>query len=391
MKMKNDKKVKPFAFALLFLTMLRCVIPSISDVVVIQQSEFYVNSLLIVVGTLSCLFVVNEKNQKWLFVYFSLIFVWIVLSNILAGHDFAKSVIQFSKYIVPILITVNLIEMSKRMPLVRDGVVLIFVICTLVFILPLVFRERYFHGGIERLPLYYGTLHDNGFIAATVSLFSLILMYTMRHKLLGFIIFMFSIYLMMGYLVRTSMVMFTIVVLGVVFFKVPDRLRQLIFIETIVVCGVILILFLFFTDNSDEFISSLSSGRTRMWLDQINRLISSSFLEVIFGFGSNGDIIHSSVWLQKPKDAHSTLLGLLVQYGIVGFCLFVSLFIKISDYFSKVVDRVEGRCLYAGFISTLVISNGLLERVVPCLLYFLLFLLVQPKFHDLKRLNIPFR
>lgn len=70
-------------------------------------------------------------------------------------------------------------------------------------------------------------------------------------------------------------------------------------------------------ENDDGY----GSERTLIWASKLNAYSNGSFLELIFGYGTDGGLLMG--WNGKAKGFHNDFVGYLVDYGIVGLTMFL--------------------------------------------------------------------
>ncbi len=378
------EKSKMFVLPFVLLIFLRILIPSTIETSWIQTVELIVNVSLLLLSILSSILILKHQIKVWLLGYSFAIFSWIAISNYVSEGSFSQSIIESSIYLIPILIAVNLMEMSFKNPNVLRYLVYIISFSLMIFIIPLIMGDKYVHAGIERLPLFYGTLHDNGYIASIVAIFGFYYFRNFEHRLEGLLIIIFSLFLMHGYAVRSAHVMFLVALVGIYLYRIPIRIRDIFIFKVIFISILALIFFYLFNQDAGKLTTSFSSGRTEMWGDQLHKFFNADFISMIIGFGVKGDMIVTKVWAWESKGAHSTLLSFLLRYGIGGLILILFFLYRLFIYLT--LDKKCKKCLwlYIAFLSTLIISNGLMERFVPFILFLLLFIfLVKPKEHSI--------
>lgn len=104
-------------------------------------------------------------------------------------------------------------------------------------------------------------------------------------------------------------------------------------------------------------IGSLGSGRLAAWVERLQIFANSDFLAKMIGGGPYSDQRTTSLWWWSEKGAHSDLMTVLMEFGIVGV---VSLFIYLAHIFRKISSR--GRAALIAIICGMVLSNVLLDR-----------------------------
>lgn len=104
-------------------------------------------------------------------------------------------------------------------------------------------------------------------------------------------------------------------------------------------------------------IGSLGSGRLAAWVERLQIFANSDFLTKMIGDGPYSDQRTTSLWWWSEKGAHSDLMTVLMEFGVVGV---VCLFIYLAHIFRKISSR--GRAALISIICGMILSNVLLDR-----------------------------
>lgn len=370
-------KLTKYIFILFFvIVMLRVLIPSTTQNLILQKIEFGINISLIGLCVTTLIFFLNKDRFSWLFMIVYLLIFWVFTSNTIAGLSVNETVISLSKYLVPIICVIAFLNYYSHNRQYAKLIHFLFMICLVMLVFIVLTGDPFFHGSKERLPLYFGTLHDNGYISACVALYGFFIVRYSKHTIVGTIILSLALYLMFGYKVRTAYLVFSIVVILHCFNNFSIENRKILFVEGVVVCIIASSVFFLAYDNLSELSSSLSSGRTSAWVEQLQHYSKGSVVNWVVGFGGKGDFLITNVWQWEAKDAHNTVLSLLIRYGFVGLLLFTYSLWKLYLFLRQNICSFDVTALFLGYCSSLIVSNGLFGRTVPSIIFFMLFIVV---------------
>lgn len=106
-------------------------------------------------------------------------------------------------------------------------------------------------------------------------------------------------------------------------------------------------------------IGAIGSGRVDAWLGRFQDFAERDFPTMMFGLGPYSDYQFSALWDWEAKNAHSDLVTMLMEFGILGLCLV--LFMGVLLY--KRANAVEKLALIA-IVFGAAASNPLLDRPV---------------------------
>ena len=223
-------------------------------------------------------------------------------------------------------------------------------------------------------PSYFGGLHTTAYVALLLA----VLVYCLHLKgKVGVVmaasgILVVSASIFFGWGVRTATIATTLFVIAVIARKIKQRGLV---ISTMSVAAVTLlsiyIVFFFDIDRLDL----LTSGRIAMYGEKYNQIAGHSLAQWLIGAGAGSDLIESDVWWWAEKGAHSDLITMLVEGGIVylaGFLLTLWTIFRGGGFVSK------GLILAALFTS--IVSNGIYVR--PMVSYLLVIALAIVYAHD---------
>lgn len=108
---------------------------------------------------------------------------------------------------------------------------------------------------------------------------------------------------------------------------------------------------------SQSGVEAFGSGRVGAWTERIVNFWNRNFVEQLIGTGPYSDYIVTTLWWWEPKNAHSDLVTLLMEYGLIG----LGVILAVGVYFYR-------RCTPLGQIALLAVlfgaslSNAILER-----------------------------
>ena len=220
-------------------------------------------------------------------------------------------------------------------------------------------------------PSYFGGLHSTAYIALMLVFIVYILMLIgeLGGKLAVIVILTLSLCIYFGWGVRTATLAFFVFLIGVVITRVNYDRKSIsqpviLFVLMLVIILVPLLSF------EDGVLDKLTSGRLSMYAEKYDQLMKNSIAQWLLGNGYGSDIIESDVWWWEAKGAHSDIITMLVEGGVlylVGFLVILyRLFIEGSNVF---------KCVLLAVLSTSLFSNGVFVRPIAGYLLTLIFVI----------------
>lgn len=105
------------------------------------------------------------------------------------------------------------------------------------------------------------------------------------------------------------------------------------------------------------------SGRLASWLLRIEILLERPLDDLLLGTGAATDRFYTSVWWWAAKDAHSDLLTLVIEYGLLGLLIAASIYATVWKFTS-----MHGRAVLLATLTASIVSNALFSRPVHAML-----------------------
>ncbi|MDO6164544.1 O-antigen ligase family protein [Paenarthrobacter aurescens] len=102
---------------------------------------------------------------------------------------------------------------------------------------------------------------------------------------------------------------------------------------------------------------ALGSGRLDAWNERLHIFLNESFIFQLFGGGAYSDYRVTPLWWWEEKSAHSDLVTLIMEFGLVGLLFFVICIIATRRMLSPV-----GSMALTAALAGMVLSNTLLDR-----------------------------
>lgn len=103
--------------------------------------------------------------------------------------------------------------------------------------------------------------------------------------------------------------------------------------------------------------AEFSSGRTDAYAERIEMILNRQLPELMFGTGAGSEMLTNSVWWWAAKNSHNDFIDFTIQAGVVGLAMVVAMLLIAASR----LDRLQWP-LFAAFVSSSMISNGLLGR-----------------------------
>ncbi|MBY6186820.1 hypothetical protein KUV89_09330 [Marinobacter hydrocarbonoclasticus] len=130
--------------------------------------------------------------------------------------------------------------------------------------------------------------------------------------------------------------------------------------------GAFLFVFLIGFVLSQVDLNRFSSGRLTMWAFKMQMFASASLTEQLFGQGFGSDLVEVHGWYGE-KDSHNNFIRVLTEFGAFGLVL---LMVCLS-YLYRALKTSASKALFFGYLVTGMLSNGVLFRLVPGYIVFM--------------------
>ena len=237
-------------------------------------------------------------------------------------------------------------------------------------------------GGTLRLHSFTGGdpgLHSSAYVVA-LAVLGVFLMWRSGHlsNKTAVPVLLLGVYLILGYAVRTALVLLLIAAAMIAFQAITRRTRYL--APTLISFGfagifVILLVFVIFMDASTwKDLVNFSSGRLATYSERISALAQRDLLGQIFGSGPGSDIGFSRQWFWGAKDSHNDFLRHFKEDGMIGILGLVVYLIGIFRF-----ARFDGLPVVLCLIGSSAISNALLARPTIIVFFFLTLVVVYKR------------
>ena len=136
-----------------------------------------------------------------------------------------------------------------------------------------------------------------------------------------------------------------------------------------------------FTIRSSDY-QFLGSGRIAAWSDALPVFAARSIPNQILGGGPGSAFQYWGVWWWAPKDVHSDLIRILLEYGILGTLIVVITSIQIFRILNIQSSKVSA--VFISAISTSLVSNGLVGRPYGAILWLVAGILVKVNINNIE-------
>lgn len=110
--------------------------------------------------------------------------------------------------------------------------------------------------------------------------------------------------------------------------------------------------------------AAIGSGRVGAWQERLDIALHRGLEFNLFGEGPGSDLRFTEVWWWQAKNAHSDLLTLFMEFGVLGLVMTILLIVQLARSVGA-----RGRVALAAALVGAVISNALLDRPVQALLF----------------------
>jgi len=240
------------------------------------------------------------------------------------------------------------------------------VLTSLLFIYGLIFLPNSMNRLETWWPTYFGGLHITAYILLALIFFVYSLMRLKKINIRLAIIMIVSLILCInfGLGVRTAVLAFLIFLMFISSTKLTYN-KKMVFRYLPLFVFVSVSVFLFVYGLDDKF----TSGRFSMYADKYKQLMENGLFQWFIGNGYGSDLIETDVWWWAAKGAHSDLITMLVEGGIiylVGFSFVL--------YRLYIAGSSEFRCVLLTMLTTSAFSNGIFVR--PLAGYFFVLILI---------------
>lgn len=126
-------------------------------------------------------------------------------------------------------------------------------------------------------------------------------------------------------------------------------------------------------------LGNFSSGRTIVYLERLDLIAGRDLMEFLFGTGAGSDMFRGEgAWSWVEKDSHNDILTTTIEIGLLGLAAIVTALACVSANLKRNVLP-----LFIAFLSTSLISNGLLLRPSSNTIYiYLMVIMNMPRFKE---------
>lgn len=296
------------------------------------------------------------------------------------------SVTPISYCIVIILFLLSSVKSRISTSLLLTSFSIVSFVLSLAFIL---FREQYAidyysttvsYSGLERSswtdPNYFGCLIGFGVITSLIKLRNFT-----RLKLINKLFFISVCVLSLIAIVinasRGAVMAVCIAFMFYIFFT-RTQFRYKIFIGL----GILIFIWFLYTNDYFELLfyriesdSGSGSGRTDIWVKKINSYVSGNGLNMLFGYGNQGGV---NLGFSHARGFHNDFIAILVEYGVIGFIMFVGMFIKPLIKASKMNGVKSASIVILSYLFTVMMTlEPLTIGYIPYWLIIYLFFMVS--------------
>lgn len=271
------------------------------------------------------------------------------------------------KLFSPILLFVCLIIFAKTKENDLKKIVLTtFKLCLLLTVIALLFFHISMNRVVVQWPIYFDNIHTHSYILSAVSIGISYFIFKSKstYYLLFFILISFLI-LLLGYGVRTVLVVYLTYIIAVLYLK--NKFFKYLWVQIMVMLPIILIGVFFILQSLD--INKFSSGRLEMYGEKFKILTTYSIPEYALGRGTGSDFIKTESWWYAKKGSHSDFITFTVENGIPYFLLFLLLMLTIIPNYTRV--NLIYLSLIIGYLFSSLISNGLAGRPLAGYVFFM--------------------
>ncbi|MAZ73160.1 MAG: hypothetical protein CMC70_08415 [Flavobacteriaceae bacterium] len=335
-----------------------------------QGMQEYIEYLLIPLMLIHILF--NLKRLGVLSVSFLLTFILYGLNLATYFYNDVPFLDSFSyslKLCSPVYFFLVLIIQYRRNELNIKFVSKIFVwyLLFLAFVALMLFDPSY-NRDKYRWPVFFAGLHTHSYVLASVFM-AIALFLRKRYWYLYAFMFASLVFLIIGWNVRTAIVMYFIFI-AVMLYQSNTFFKEM--YAKILVVTPFLVLFIAYIITVVD-IDKFSSGRLTMYDDKIELLQEYSTTDFLLGRGIGSDLITTNEWWWEEKGSHNDFLTYIVENGIPFVVLFIVLIFSLLLMSRKV--SVFNLWMLVGYLITSMLSNGLATRPLAADIFFIVFVL----------------
>ncbi|WP_428849961.1 hypothetical protein [Paucihalobacter sp.] len=301
-----------------------------------------------------------------------------IITGLINDVSFLGSLTFTLKIFSPILLFCSLVIYHNKTDLdLKKLLIRFFKLCIFLTIIAIFQFNPTFNRLTNYLPVYFDSIHTHNYIL--VSIFIGVSYFIYRNNKSYQLILFFAIsfaFLLIGYNVRTALIMYLIYIIAMLFL-VSDLFKYLlvklaIFVPLFIILG--------FFVKSEVDLTEVSSGRTTMYADKVEQLSTYNLKDWLFGRGYGSDLIYTDVWWWDKKGAHSDFITFVVENGVIYLLIFIVLFMYLISLTKKINIIYTITILSALFSG--IISNGVLVRPLA---NYVLFMVLAYIYIDIKQ------
>ena len=237
-------------------------------------------------------------------------------------------------------------------------------LCLGLTVIGIIFFNPSYNRFQNYLPIYFDSIHTHSYVLLSVFIAIGYLIYRQNHKILliGFLIISF-LFLFLGYDVRTSLIMYLIFCITMLY--LVSDVFKILFIKVLVFVPLIVLLLFLIKIDLNQF----SSGRTTMYTEKFDLLSTYNTTDWMFGRGFGSDLIKTDIWWWDKKGSHSDLLTFLVENGVIYSMFFLIFLYNLIMLIKK--PNIIFLCIVLGMIVSSTISNGIMIRPLAGYVFYL--------------------
>lgn len=211
----------------------------------------------------------------------------------------------------------------------------------------------------EWWPSYFSGLHSTAYVALMLMFLSYGLYKHGEFKsyLALSTVIVLSLVIYFGWGVRTATLASLVFIAGLISYNYRIAERSLMQYAVIGV-PLLVIMTLVFVDININF-DLLTSGRLSMYVDKYDQLMANNGIQWILGNGFGSDLIETDIWWWEAKGAHSDLITMLVEGGLIYLFLF---FWVVTRLWREGGGQMKSMLL--AVLVTTAVSNGVFVRPV---------------------------
>ncbi len=290
-----------------------------------------------------------------------------IITSIVNNTPFLESLIFSLKIFTPIYFFNALIIYHNKTGVSLKSILLKFIfICLFLISLALLFFNTSLNRLQIYLPIYFDSIHTHSYVLVSIFIALGYLIYREHNRYFLFFYLVISfLFLYLGYNVRTAVIMYLIYMM-VMLFLISDIFKILI-LKALVFLPLFTLLFLLTKWEIDWV--DFSSGRIAMYEAKWNQLMNFGFFDWIFGQGPGSDLIKTDIWWWDKKGAHSDIITIIVENGIIYLILFLLVYYFLIQLTSK--GNIIFLAIIFGSLFSSLISNGIVVRPHANYVYYL--------------------